>query len=535
MVEDEYISQAEADQAFELPLVYALPATDIKAPHFVFYVKNLLEQTYGLQAVERGGLRVTTSLDLEIQDYAQATVSAHIHSLEHQKVTNGAALITKPDTGEILAMVGSTDYFDTDHDGQVNLTNRLRQPGSSIKPINYVTALQTKKLTPASLLLDLPTCFNVVGQAPYCPKNYDNSYHGPVQLRYALQSSFNIPAVKVLAVNGLETMIATASAMGIQSFTEPDRYGLSLTLGGGEVTMLDMATAFGTLANLGVRSPLHPILKVETYQGEVLEAYNVDTSLSALSQFQDESIEHTNDPGHQIDGLTRALNREPAFLMWHILTDNAARTPVFGSNSPLYIKGFKVAAKTGTTNDWRDNWTIGYTPQYVVTTWAGNNDNSPMSYTVAGITGAAPMFHSLMSHLLASVDPGSTEVAIPSGIDGTNVCTLTGNYPTDEQPCSVRYEYFWKGNFPNTYNASRKGIWIDKNTGRPAFDSTTDPQHPPNTDNLELQDHTVLSDPLTPEYCLDCNWLNPETGKMDYPVNRVDMSKFYYQPAKVNP
>ncbi|MFC1751280.1 glycosyl hydrolase family 18 protein [Pseudomonadota bacterium] len=231
MVEDEYITQDQADQAKNQELKFATNTIQIKAPHFALYVKDLLTQEYGEQLVERGGLRVTTTLDLDLHESAQASLSAEIDRLEKYKVQNGAAIITKPNTGEILSMIGSTDFFDRENDGQVNVTLRHRQPGSSIKPLNYATAFEIKKATPATMVLDIPTCFDIVGQPLYCPKNYDGSFHGPTHLRFALGNSYNIPAVKVLAINDLETFIATASAMGISTFKNPDNYGLSLTLG----------------------------------------------------------------------------------------------------------------------------------------------------------------------------------------------------------------------------------------------------------------------------------------------------------------
>jgi penicillin-binding protein 1C len=533
MVEEGYLTQEQADRAFEVSLSFAPPSTDIKAPHFVFYVKKLLDETYGIQTVEKGGLRVKTTLDLSLHEYAESSVSAEIADLEDYRVSNGAALITKPNTGEIIAMVGSRNYFDTENDGQVNLTERLRQPGSSIKPINYVTALQLKKLTPSSMILDIPTCFQVTGQAPYCPKNYDGSSHGAVQFRYALANSYNIPAVKVLAINSLESMIATASAMGISTFTDPSRYGLSLTLGGGEVTMLDMATAFGTLANQGVKVPLNSLLEVTDYQGNLLYQFDPKKRLQDLESFFNEDDPDSNRLKQIMGDLERVLNREPAYLISHILSDNSARQAAFGSRSELYIDGLPIAVKTGTTNDLRDNWTIGYTPDYVVATWVGNNDNTPMNpYVVSGVTGAAPIWNSLMSYLVK--DSQSEEIAQPepSGISATNVCTVTGVYPRDEEPCDVRYEYFWDQNMPDSYNAVKKAIWIDKNTGRPAFTGSEMPktpegQEPPNLDNLEAHEHIILTDPFTPEFCLDCNWTNPESGKFEYPVIRVDMSKFY--------
>lgn len=535
MAEDGYISEDEADAAFETPLSFAPPATNIEAPHFVFYVKELLEHTYGLEAVERGGLRVTTTLDLPLQQYAQASVSGEVADLENYRVGNGAALITKPNTGEILAMVGSIDYFDTDNDGQVNLTNRLRQPGSSIKPLNYVTALQHKLLTPASMLLDIPTCFNVPGQAPYCPKNYDGSHRGPVLFRNALAMSLNIPAVKILAINGLDLMVDMASAMGITTFTDLDRYGLSLTLGGGEVTMLDMATAFGTLANQGVKVPLVPILEVRNAEGTVLEAYDPESLAQAVRQLNDPVTHNGDTIGFLEGGATRVLNRAPAYLISDILADNQARTPAFGPRSELVIPGQTVSVKTGTTNDLKDNWTFGYTAEYLVGSWVGNNDSSPMNqYVVSGVTGAAPIWNDLMSHLLADVDPEQTELVVPPDIDRYYVCGSTGERPGVGVECSGREEQFWSQMPPLTGTGGQKNYWVEKETGKAAFSQEDNPEgeQPPevNLDNIELQPKLVLSDPFVKDFCVDCNWVNPDTGKVSFPKISVDMTTFFYAP-----
>ncbi|MEK7524993.1 MAG: transglycosylase domain-containing protein, partial [Patescibacteria group bacterium] len=263
MVEDGYISQKQAAAAKEEKLNFATKRIEINAPHFALWVRDFLVDKYGEDLVNLGGLRVTTSLDLALQEYAQASLSAEIKKLGRLKISNGAALVTKPTTGEILAMIGSADYFNLENDGNVNVTTRPRQPGSSIKPLNYAVGLMTG-WTASTMFLDLPTCFSVTAQPLYCPKNYDNTFRGATQMRFALGNSLNIPAVKMLALNGIESFVATASAMGISTFTDPSHYGLSLTLGGGEVTMADMAVAFGTFANAGVTVPLNPILKVET-------------------------------------------------------------------------------------------------------------------------------------------------------------------------------------------------------------------------------------------------------------------------------
>jgi penicillin-binding protein 1C len=525
MVEDGYIDQEVANRAFDTPLSYIAPTTNIKAPHFVFYIKDLLVERYGIEKVEKGGLRVITTLDMQIQDMAQASVSAEVASLEKAKVGNGAALVTRPDTGEILAMIGSKNYFNTAQGGQVNVTTRLRQPGSSIKPLNYVTALQLKTMLPSTPILDMPTCFTHGGLNTYCPRNYNYRFHGIVSFRSALANSYNIPAVKVLAINSLESMIATSSAMGISTFTTPERYGLALTLGGGEVTMTDMATAFGTLANQGVRVDLNPFLKISDYTGKVYEEYLPESTATSVEYFYDEESSHTNELGYLHNGLKRVLNREPAYLISHILSDNNARTPAFGSNSKLLIRGHTVSVKTGTTNDLRDNWTIGYTPQYVVASWIGNNDNSPMNQSVvSGVTGAAPIWHGIMTELLKNVE--DTELRQPAGIKAISVCSNTGTYAVDGIECSGRSELFWDQALPQQPAVSRKEIWVYKDTGTPAFQARSSSEPEPDPESLELREHTVFSDGFAVDWCLDCPYPLDDNERPQYPTIRIDLLKF---------
>ena len=473
MVEDGYITDDERKNAEEEELEYAPPTVGIKAPHFVLYVKELLVEEYGERLVEQGGLKVTTTLDLEIQDFAQETVATEVASLEKRNLNihNGSALVTNPQTGEILAMIGSHDYFDDEHDGKVNVTVRPRQPGSAIKPINYALALLKGVITPATVINDVPTCFAVPGQKLYCPINYDYQFHGPVQARFALGNSYNLPAVKVLALNGLEDFVATASAMGISTFKDPSNYGLSLTLGGGEVKMIDMATAFSAFANLGIRQDVYAIEKVEDRHGKVL-------------------YEKKEQEGE------RVLPMEVAYLVSHILLDNNARSAAFGTGSYLNIKGHpEVSVKTGTTNDKRDNWTIGFTPSRLVAVWVGNNDNEPMSYVASGITGASPIWNEIMSFVLK--DKEEEWPMKPEGVIGGHVCATSGKAPNPESPCETRFEYFIKGTIPSETENLKGFIEVDKTTGMVANDKT-----PP--ENKELQEHQIIYDPLWTPYCLDC-------------------------------
>ncbi len=492
MLEDKYINEVEYQQALDEPLTYAPLTQNIKAPHFSLYIKELLVDQYGSALVEKGGLRVITSLDLNLQEYAEAAVATETAKLAKAKVSNAAALITHPRTGEILAMVGSKDYFSQDIDGNVNVTNRLRQPGSSIKPINYAVGL-LKGYNPATMFLDIPTCFRVAGQPAYCPKNYDGKFHGPVQMRFALGNSFNIPAVKMLAANSVDSMIATASAMGITTFTDSSRYGLSLTLGGGEVRMVDMAVAFGVFANAGLKINLTPILKVTTYQDEVLQSIDLENSLPSGD---------------------KVLPPAVTYLISHMLLDNNARSQSFGNNSQLVIPDHAVSVKTGTTDDLRDNWTIGYTPSYLVATWVGNNDNSPMSpYLVSGVSGAAPIWHQIMAKILAG-QPDEWPKK-PDDVVGLQICSLTGLKPNPDSPCETRFEYFIKGQEPGIEPPLKKGVWIDKTTNFPPL--------PNITENLEMQDHLILSDPVQKDYCLDCPKPLNDKGEPQEPAYQIKL------------
>ncbi len=537
MVEESFITQEQADEAANTKLTFAIKKTDIKAPHFVFYVKDLLYQEYGEKMVETGGLRVTTSLDLDLQETAQASLSAEVESLKNLRVGNGAALVTKPNTGEVLAMIGSKDYFDSEEDGQVNVTLALRQPGSSIKPIMYATTFQNGTLSPGSVLLDVPTCFASAGTSDYCPKNYTGSFTGPVTVRAALGNSLNIPAVKALATIGVDSFIKQASKMGISTWTDPQNYGLSLTLGGGEVKMVDLAQAFAVLANQGVKVPLHPILKVENYKGETLETYDPETSKTALAYLTE------NDLLSSQDGLERVMDRGPAYMVSNIMQDNSARVQAFGSNSQLVIKDKVVAAKTGTTNDLKDNWTVGFTPDYLVISWVGNNDSTQMSYLASGITGAAPIWHDIMSYVLRNETPLWTDK--PADVQRAAVC-MTGmpadyglgemsnrfrsaNYDDTVNTANVSQgdpiascqnqtqDLYWETGNPSHSGTFRKEYWIRSSTGvPPAFgEEATD---------LVLEEHSFYYDPVTTLYCADCNRPVDENGKTVYEKQYVYMN-----------
>jgi penicillin-binding protein 1C len=421
MVENGTLSEDEKVHALQTPLVLHPEGIQIRAPHFVMYVKNLLVQTYGEDVVSRGGLQVTTTLDLSYQDILQSEINHELDKLEKLNVQNGAGLITNPTTGEILAMVGSRDFFDTRKGGQVNVTIAERQPGSSIKPITYALALMSG-LSPSSTIDDAPICYKNPGSPDWCPKNYDGAFHGTVTLRTALASSYNIPATKLLNSLGLTNFISLARALGITSWSDPSRYGLSLTLGGGEVKMVDMAEVYGTFAAGGIHTPLRSLIAVKNAAGADLPLPNLPDPETVLPAYV-------------------------AYQISDILSDNAARAPAFGTRSVLAIKDAQVAVKTGTTNNLRDNWTFGYTPNLLVATWVGNNDNTPMSSVASGVTGASPIWSRTMSRLLAE-NPSPT-FPRPSELVKVALCQ-SSHLPYCKNRCDTPpvYDYFVKGHEP---------------------------------------------------------------------------------------
>ena len=425
MREDGYITKEQEQEALKQleEVEFASEGVSFKAPHFVMYVKQQLEDRYGESLLEGGGLRVYTTLDLELQEEAQKTVSEEIKKVEYLHITNGAALVIDPKNGEILAMVGSKDYNDPDYDGKVNVTLSLRQPGSAIKPVTYVSAFK-KGYTASSLLMDTSTVFpGGVGFPDYKPVNYDGEFHGPLQVRYALGNSINIPAVKILAKIGIKEMLNTAYQMGLSTLEPTNenlkRLGLSVTLGGGEVRLLELATAYSAFANSGLKVEPVSILKVTDKDDKVL-------------------FEHK-----EISGK-RVLTEEQSFLISHILSDNNARLITFGERNALIIGSRSVAVKTGTTNDKRDNWTIGWTPQVIVGVWVGNNDNTEMKEVSSGISGAAPIWRKIINTALEG--KANIGFSVPSGIVTAEVDQTSGYRVHDG--FSSRVEYFIKGTEP---------------------------------------------------------------------------------------
>lgn len=385
---NKFITPDEEEEAIIQKISFAPNKTEILAPHFVMYAKDQLVEAYGEEVVQQGGLSVKTTLDYQIQLLVEKSINEEIVKLKSLNVGNAAVVVLDPKTGEILAMAGSHDYFDFEKDGNVNVTTRPRQPGSSIKIINYAYAL-SNGLTLSSTVEDTPITFNTPGSSPYTPKNYDNKYRGKISLRSALAESRNIPAVKILASYGVGKMIDLGEKMGITTWGDRSRFGLSLTLGGGEVKLLDLARVYATVANYGVRPQLRSITEVRNYKSKILYS---------LNRFEMSKIQ--------------VLDPRVAYLLIDVLKDNNARSPAFGSSSMLVIPNHsEVAVKTGTSNDLKDNLTVGFNQNYLVAVWVGNNDNTPMSRIASGVTGAAPIWNKIMSGLLSNT--ASIEWQIP--------------------------------------------------------------------------------------------------------------------------
>ncbi|MBU1885397.1 transglycosylase domain-containing protein [Patescibacteria group bacterium] len=437
MNEQGYLSEIAYQEALtELDsMEFERTVSNIRAPHFVFYIRDQLEEMFGEDVVESGGLQVTTTLDLKLHEEAEKIVKEEVEDIAYLNITNGAAVVMDPKTGEILSMVGSADYFareateegDVAMGGQFNVAvDGLRQPGSSIKPVTYLAMLQ-RGFTPASMLMDVETEF-MTGvdptEKPYQPKNYDGQFHGPISLRNALGSSINVPAVKSVALVGVENFLQLAYELGFNTLEPSEenlkRFGLAVTLGGGEVHLLDTVTAYSAFANGGSKVQPISILKVEDIDGNVL--------------FENK----------QVSGL-QVITVAQAFLINHILSDNNARLLAFGVNS-LLNTGRPIAVKTGTTNDQRDNWTIGWSQEIMVGTWVGNNNNSPMKQVASGVTGASPIWRRI---IFAALDQGygAPEWIVPGGVEQVQVDSISGYPPHVGFP--EKTEYVLTGTLPS--------------------------------------------------------------------------------------
>jgi len=374
MAEQGYISEVERDNAKKEELKFQRPEASITAPHFVMYIKSLLSDKYGEKTLEQGGLKIITTIDYDKQKIADEVVTEKTKNYQTKYNANNAALVAiDPKNGQVLAMVGSRDYFDDSIQGQVNVATSLRQPGSSIKPIVYASLFE-KGYTPDTILYDVVTNFSTDSSQPYIPHNYNLKEYGPVNIRKALAGSLNIPAVKALYLTGVNSVVELAHAMGYTSLNEKD-LGLSLVLGGGEVKLLEHTNAYSAFARDGQVSEITTILKVEDKDGKTLEQYQTNTK--------------------------NVITSQTARLINSVLSDNAARSFIFGEKNSLVLGDRPVAAKTGTTNDYHDAWAIGYTPSLVTGVWVGNTDNKQMKPGSDGSVLAAPVWKAFMSGALA--------------------------------------------------------------------------------------------------------------------------------------
>ncbi len=395
MEEQGFITEQERDQAKEQELEFKAKKEDITAPHFVFHVREELVEKYGEHLVNQGGLVVKTTLDLEKQVIAEEVITEKHEANLNNGATNNALVSLDPKTGEILAMVGSVDYFDDEIDGQVNVVTRPRQPGSSMKPIVYTLAW-ARGYSPSTMVFDVVTKFPATGNV-YEPKNYDLSERGPVSLRKALQGSLNIPAVKVLYLVGVNNFLDFAEELGYSTFEDRSRFGLSVVLGGAEVTLLEHTAAYATLAANGEYHKPLAILEVATNEGEILDTFE--------------------------SKARRAIDENIAKITTNVLSDNGARAYVFGLGSALQLGGRPVAAKTGTTNDYRDAWTMGYTPSLATGVWGGNNDFSEMNRGAGGSLIAAPIWQAFM---LKALEGTPVESFAPAKLPAPEKAVLSG-------------------------------------------------------------------------------------------------------------
>lgn len=394
MAKQGYIKKEEAENAKKDKIAFSGKLYgNITAPHFVMYVKEQLVEKYGEKGAEEGGLKVYTTLDLDKQKIAEEAVAKYGTKNATAGASNSSLVATDPKNGQILAMVGSRDFFNQDIDGNVNVALQERQPGSSFKPFSYATLFKKSDWGPGSTMYDLKTDFG-----GYNPDNYDRKEHGVVSVRTALQNSLNIPAVKSVYIGGLDETLKTAHSMGITTLNNRPAYGLSLVLGAGEVKLLDLVNAYGTFANRGIKNDTSWLVKITDSKGKTLE-------------------ENKNTKGKQV------LDPQIAYLISNILSDDSSRAMVFGTNGPLTVSGHNVAAKTGTTNDYKDAWTVGYTPSLAAGVWVGNNNGSPMN-KVGGSMAAAPIWNYFMKKTLASTP--NEVFQRPSGIKTVTIDSFTG-------------------------------------------------------------------------------------------------------------
>lgn len=482
MVEEGYITPEEKEKAIqeEIKLVPSESELNTLAPHFAIMVRNELIEKYGEEQVTRSGFKVYTTLDVEWQKYAEKVVADQVELLKGQKVTNGAAVVMDPKTGEVRALVGSKDWYDGEF-GKYNIATSLRPPGSSFKPIVYLAAFDKKIITPSTILKDQPTKFANFDEktffnnfptraaalenlrndpnAYYSPQNYDRKFRGPVLPRRALANSLNVPAVEVMQKVGVKESMEFAKEMGITTLKEdPSNYGLSLVLGTGEVQLLEMTSAYAVFANNGVKNDPLLVIKIENKKG-------------------DQVFQRNENP-------KSVVSAQSAYLITSILSDNKTRQEMFGNALTI---SYPAAVKTGTTEDYKDAWTLGYTPNLVVGVWVGNNDNQPMS-GIAGSLGAAPIWKQLMEKFLK--DLPREEFSAPGGLTKLAVCPGNG-LKLREASTSAYIEYFLPGTEPQGFCTTPKPE--EKKEGTPG--SSPNPNPTPQPTTTQPNDSNQLSTP----------------------------------------
>lgn len=445
MREDKYITKEQEKDALSQvkKMKFESPKVAFNAPHFVFYLIDELSKIIGKEKVY-SGIKVKTTIDLDIQKKAEEVVHSEINKIKSLNATNGSAVVIDSQSGEILAMVGSYDYNDEKY-GKYNTALALRQPGSAMKFITYGAAFE-KGYTPSTVIMDVQTTFPNQGEKDYAPVNYDGQYRGPMQLRFALGNSTNVVAVKLLAMIGIRDFLKLASDFGMSQYSPTEanikRFGLSATLGGGETRLVDLTNAYAALARGGIYKPF--------------------TAFTEVKDYNNKTIYKQRKPDEK-----RVISEGTAFLLSHILSDNNARLAVFGTRSYLNIPGKTVAVKTGTTNDKRDNYIVGYTNDITVGVWVGNNDNSPMNPKISsGATGASPIWHQLMIDYLKKYDDGI--IKQPDSVTALEVDAYLGGLPKDGQ--SKRSEYFIKGTEPKEVSPYYKKVKLSRSTGKLAND-----------------------------------------------------------------
>lgn len=516
MFKQGYISDIEYDTAKKESVVFKTQEeTGIKAPHFVMFVKDILEKQYGKQVLEEGGLTVITSLDYNIQKMLEKESGEYaLSNAQNHQAENIAAVVLDPKTGDILSMVGSRDYFDTSIDGNFNVALAKRQPGSAFKPFAYASAF-TKGYTPDTVLFDVKTQFSTTcepsdmknGDGCYAPENYTGTFRGPMTMRDALAQSINIPAIKALYLAGMRDTLRFAKDMGISTLTDIDQYGLTLVLGGGEVTLLDMTSAYGVFANNGIRHPYRPILEIR----EKTSGITIKTEPSP----------------------TTVLEKNVALHISDILSDDVARSPIFGTHSHLYIPNRDVAVKTGTTNDYKDAWIVGYSPSLVVGAWVGNNNNTPMDKKVAGYI-VAPFWNKVMSKALENYPNESFETPVTEDLSDQKpilrgkwqggetyaIDTISKKLATEYTPPETRQEVV-------TGTIHSILFWVDKHNPRGPTPSNpdADPQfknweysvrkwvEDKNIDESTKEKPDEYDDIHIPEHMPDVGITNPQKNK----------------------